>query len=187
MRRVLRRLASATAIASLLLCMTTAVLWVRSYWKSDCWGRFGYVVKSHLYHQQFIQSEKGRLAISDWGVVMDDRTVAHMDERAAKRDFDYQWKRIGWGIWWPEQHRWWENVALIRVQKNTKNAVAMGVGSGFNLVVPYWVLTLLFLVSPAMWSVRRWRTRRWRPGLCRNCGYDLRESRERCPECGRVV
>ena len=28
------------------------------------------------------------------------------------------------------------------------------------------------------------RQARWRAGLCPECGYDLRESKERCPECG---
>ena len=43
-----------------------------------------------------------------------------------------------------------------------------------------------------VWCVLAWRRaqekrRRWRNDLCPQCGYDLRESKERCPECGRPI
>jgi hypothetical protein len=186
-RRLIRILGRVGVGVSLLLFVGVVGLWVRSYWKSDSWARFGYVAKSHEYRQEFIQSERGRAAVSDWSVVMDDQTVSQMEELAAKGHFDYQWRRTQWGLWWPEQRRWWENLLFVRVQKNAKNAVAMGVGSGLNVIVPYWILTVLFLIYPAMRSVRWWRTSRSGPGLCRKCGYDLRASSERCPECGVVV
>ena len=53
------------------------------------------------------------------------------------------------------------------------------------LIVPYWQLVLLGATLPA-WRLVSWarRRRRRRPGHCPRCGYDLRASNDRCPECG---
>jgi predicted amidophosphoribosyltransferase len=51
--------------------------------------------------------------------------------------------------------------------------------------IPYWFITLMSASACAL-MVWRWRRRRVRtgPGSCARCGYDLRGSSERCPECG---
>jgi hypothetical protein len=48
-----------------------------------------------------------------------------------------------------------------------------------------WILALVSAVAPAL-SVRRTlrELRRPRPGACARCGYDLRATPDRCPECG---
>jgi len=57
-----------------------------------------------------------------------------------------------------------------------------------NVHVPYWAIVLAAGTLPAARLVAyRRRRRRDRAHLCPVCGYDLRASPERCPECGRDV
>jgi hypothetical protein len=51
---------------------------------------------------------------------------------------------------------------------------------------PAWFVGPLLAIYPLRRSFFWWRSRRRRlRGLCPVCAYDLRESPERCPECGR--
>jgi hypothetical protein len=53
------------------------------------------------------------------------------------------------------------------------------------LFVPYWALAAPPAVLPAWWALTyRRRRERSRQGHCRRCGYDLRATPHRCPECG---
>lgn len=52
-------------------------------------------------------------------------------------------------------------------------------------VVPKWFVVLPFAIPACAWAAARLALARRRPyGLCRWCGYDLRATPERCPECG---
>lgn len=85
------------------------------------------------------------------------------------------------------QRSWWlggfssSDVAAPRVLVNDAMATMRISASS----VPLWPFVPLgFPAAVALW--RDYRRRRWaREGRCTACGYDLRESRERCPECGR--
>ena len=57
-----------------------------------------------------------------------------------------------------------------------------------TVIMPHWPLILLTAILPAIRIKRYFRQRRRaREHLCKCCGYDLRASPDRCPECGVEV
>lgn len=60
--------------------------------------------------------------------------------------------------------------------------------ASWRVVTPYWPWAGVAALLPAAVLLRRERRRRrLTEGRCVQCGYDLRESRESCPECGAAI
>jgi hypothetical protein len=54
--------------------------------------------------------------------------------------------------------------------------------------IPYWIVVIGLAIIPVrqLWLVVGKRSKA-NNGLCSSCGYDLRATPDRCPECGRAV
>jgi hypothetical protein len=64
----------------------------------------------------------------------------------------------------------------------------LGSSGAANVIwLPHWLLLLFLSIAPLNWLLGQRQRKRKEMGLCLNCGYDLRATPDRCPECGTSV
>jgi hypothetical protein len=161
-----RRLFTIPSTLSLLLCVVVCVLWVRSYWVPESVSYWGNAHVLGLY------SSKGRVAL----------TLATGMIGPAEREAG------GYGLFYKVVNpapvitsgRWGVVIRRIPVGGGTWS------GTMHMVVVHDWLPVAAAVLLPAALLYRRVQMRNRRPGLCTICGYDLRATPDRCPECGAV-
>ena len=178
---------------SLLLFVGTAALWVRSYRGVDQF-RFGHPATGFW----DLATDTGRLEV--FGI-----PSAPLNHRFVWRVYPLEPpgnhlgcdRSILWDMYFEYIHKYpsglelYKGVAQVWVT-NDRLEPASGMLPARSVILPiWWVSAALALpvIFRLAWIVpqRARRHRRWRLGLCPACGYDLRASPDRCPECGTPV
>lgn len=84
----------------------------------------------------------------------------------------------------------WRGILFLRQPSEDRMAFSGPAYAGFQfsadiIRIPFWFLTLATATASASCF---WRSRghRSHAGSCSRCGYDLRATPDRCPECGQV-
>jgi hypothetical protein len=172
-RRVGRYIVNVLAVVAAALALAAAVAWGASYWRTD------HVAYGYLGGRISADNPRGWLLV--WwfdagGQVNDDvRTVPPGWVRTTRGPFDLKNTIAPPVSWWRPVATDWDRK-LRGWDPTTRHRLFM---------VRCWLLMLAFGVLPAV-QVRRWwrRRRRFADGCCPSCGYDLRATPGRCPECG---
>lgn len=102
------------------------------------------------------------------------------DDLDGKRSYYGQHPSSQWEGWY--YGRWYSSERTVAFFVVLDNGV-----SGFQIGLPYGFICFISAIAPAAWLTARLRRKRPPPGLCPQCGYDLRATPDRCPECGTVV
>jgi hypothetical protein len=91
----------------------------------------------------------------------------------------------GFPFWAGSERRGWRTLWVARQAQSTEQPSRRYTMSQGAMAAPYWLLILPTVLLPAWWVWRGMKARRrLRRQLCASCGYDLRASTGRCPECG---
>jgi hypothetical protein len=169
--RLGRSLLQGLTFLSLIAAAGLVVLWVRSWFVVD---ELMYPVRT-AHHQ--VASYRGGV---HYLVMLD----AEMKEGPLYGQFDLSNVEDQWGL---DQHTRTGGTERLGFGFAVGRMVGPGEASHQYRVVrvPYYPLVAGAIVLPVLGMWHWWRGwRRVSRGMCRACGYDLRESRGRCPECG---
>jgi hypothetical protein len=180
MRRKLLNLATAL---SLVLPCAVAVLWVRSYWTADV---AGVVRQVPTPHSRLVWSANGDVTYRHQASPPGSKAVYQSPgwiyghgPANARDDFVFFGSNV---------HRFLGVTYADNVWKSSRGDPLNGERE-ILVRVPYWLLlaaTGALPIKRLLLRRRRRRAARAAAGLCAVCGYDLRASPDRCPECGTV-
>ena len=182
-----RRLFNILSVLSLVLCAATVAMCVRSYWVADLCTYGLPQTPQGMQQQHSLFSFDGRIYYNyllDAKPLADDvlliggfSTVSMPIQPGVSDDWRRQMANYHHGV----------DFAGFHFSRTDPTGTPQQLWT-WLMVVPDWAVILLTMVFPTVWFVKQRRERRRnRVGLCIRCGYDLRASKERCPECGTPI
>jgi hypothetical protein len=188
---VKRRIFNAIAVVSLVLCVFTLAMWVRSGFASDwvAYARPTQHLLGYAHDEAIVGTERGFVTVTIGGVDCMDAESAAWLKRSGPLH--------GCPLGLTKGSKTFEGFTLDSFRlsgfrqgsfRGTAREPSGVERYGSTIEVPLWfilLVTSLPLQARLLW--RQWERHRYSMvGLCRKCGYDLRATPDRCPECGTI-
>jgi hypothetical protein len=172
MRRVARFLFAWGSVASLLFALAVGLLWLQSHREA---AELGIRTGDFRHGDPWtigLGNDRGMLSVRRYRVFGDPPDTRTFVDRTPREAFDGEPAAAGVD---------WAAATVDRGRPPQSK------GHRWHVRVPHWAVAAVLLVPPAVWLLRhRASRRRLRLGLCPACGYDLRATPGRCPECGTL-
>jgi hypothetical protein len=177
MKRLLRWILKRATAASAVLFVAVLALWVRSHWTAEgityCVPRSKDSPTSYEVYDAPGLMGFARACYSDLSDLPDRRCSYSARHEPGVGGADAEWF-IGWTNW--------------RFLGFGVYDFLIGSARKRFIELPFGVILLVLFAAPARQALQMARRRdRKRRGLCLSCGYDIRATPARCPECGHVA
>lgn len=177
-RKIGRYVLNGLAALSLLLAAVVAVLWVRGvFWASDQY------VKELSSDVPFDSTPRSKWRL--WPVAGNGFLLLGSSDGCLWCWYDRQdppgdSAELGWSTPPVEEAQWdWRTPVELQAEASSN-------GDFIQIKVADWLILVGLMILPGALVARHWRRDR-KVGLCRKCNYDLRASKDRCPECGEPI
>jgi hypothetical protein len=201
MKRFLRNSIAGLCILLLLFSFATLLTWVRSNWMADTidWGGWRIEPNSNPRADVTMRENNGFLRTQKGYLTLWRRTQEIEVALPAARLLERQSPRTG-----PTWHSFeagnreilfsssdaprnlWERAGFYFRSRTGRSSTTIY----YDAAMPLWVITVVSAIPRVVWLARRrirQHHRRLGMNVCIKCGYDLRASPDRCPECGRAT
>jgi hypothetical protein len=188
-RFTVRRGLMTCSAAALVLFGIVCIAWVVSLFRTDTIGWAGFDDRSaHTWRNWGVTSFAGELGVyrMESGTVRLDEAPHHLNGTVVP---GMQPHAFHHGV--ARREKWSLHAFAYRDHPEGGPDPSM---PGWRLrfvAVPHWFVAIVCAVvgwpAGTRWLKRYLMSRRPKPGCCRSCGYDLRASRQRCPECGTLI
>jgi hypothetical protein len=171
----MKRLFTILSALSLLLFVAVALLWVRSYRVVEHWDAGQWIAASHDGNFQFIFGRGVESVLSE----VSSGGGGYGRQSTSPREGE----TVGLK-WW----HWIWNGSTTRLHGAGFQYARrdLSVGNIVLVTIPHKWAAVVTMLPPLCWLFGQARRAQVVCGHCPRCGYDLRATPDRCPECGAV-
>jgi hypothetical protein len=160
------RMPNLLALLSLVLCTATIVLWVTSLRSGKYFG---------LCHPIGISAMSGQVECSYFP------SLGSMGRWSIWTGSSVGVARIAAVNSRHRQRAWWFGLDW---DPNADSRSGLGKP---HIILSDWFICLVTMIPAVLWLLQNRRDGRITARRCHQCGYDLRASSDRCPECGTAI